>query len=163
MFTFHQTYSFKWCSSSLGSKSSSGPPPALLYFLLLGSKTLGSNNNDLPTGAQGICEDFLCVSCTKGSNFCASFDGLVELTLKHHAALSWKVPECFRTNVRSSSFKDLKFCLGARTSIWRYGGQSSPLRALNTVLYKLNSMLEFTSSQPGGYKEYHYLLDLFFS
>ena len=88
---------------------------------------------------------------------------LGRLMLKHHAALSWKVPESFRTNVRSSSFKDLKFCLGARTSIWRYGVQSSPLRALNTVLYKLNSMLEFTGSQPGGYKEYHYLLDLLFS
>ena len=88
---------------------------------------------------------------------------LGRLTLKRHAALSWKVPECFRTNVRSSSFKDLKFCLGARTSIWRYGGQSWPLRALNTVLCKLNSMLEIMGSLPGGYKEYHYLLDLLFS
>ena len=88
---------------------------------------------------------------------------LGRLTLKRHAALSWKVPECFRTNVRSSSFKDLKFCLGPRTSIWRYGGQSSPLRALNTVLCKLNSMLEIMGSLPGGYKEYHYLLDLLFS
>ena len=147
---------------SLGSKSSSGPPPALLYFLLLGSKTLGSNNNDLCTGAQGICEDFLYVSCAKGSNFCASFDGLGKVNVETSRG-TVLVPESFRTNVRSSSFKDLKFCLGARTSIWRYGGQSSPLRALNTVLYKLNSMLQFTGSQPGGYKEYHYLLDLLFS
>ena len=69
-------------NSSLGSKSSSGPPPALLYFLLLGSKTLGSNNNELCTGAQGICEDFLYVSCAKGSNFCASFDGLGEVNVE---------------------------------------------------------------------------------
>ena len=41
-----------------------------------------------------------------------------------------------------------KFRLGARTTSQRYGGQSSPLRALNTALHKLRSMLQATGSQP---------------
>lgn len=136
MFTFHQTYSFKCWNSSLASKSSSGPASCFVAHYIIrvsiGSKTLGMTLK-YPLGPRGTCKDFLCFSCAKGAGtFCASFDGLGEVTmLKHHAALSWKVPECFRT-IRLSPFKDLKFCLGARTSTWRCSGQSSQLRALNT-------------------------------
>ena len=90
--------------------------------LSIGSKALGNNNNDLPTGAQGHLQNFpLCVLAKQGKVLMV----LKSLMLKHHMALSWKVPECSGT-IRLSSCKDLK------NSVWvlvrQPGGTVASLR-----------------------------------